>query len=290
MGLLIQTLVTGILIGGLYIAISVGFTLAFGVLDIVDLAIGMWVVAGVYAAVVLQTRLGIDPLLMLPVVFIGFGIIGWLIGPLIYRVRTSNYAMPALMALAFTFGIATVIRGGLLGTFGYTPIAVKSPLFSSVWHVLGISIPSVRVAAFVFALVMTGLLLFFLFFTKPGLAIRAMSQNKESAGLMGVNVKRLSTMVYAIFTGMTAMAGILVGAVYATTPEVGARYTLFAFFVVVLAGLGSVLGVLVSGLILGLLQAFVSVYVGADYTLLTVFVALFLILLFMPNGLARRAS
>src|SRR3546814_1466671 len=94
------------------------------------------------------------------------------------------------------------------------------------------------------------LLLIFLNCTRPGLAIRAMAQNKESAGLMGVNVKRMSTLVYALYVGITSMAGVLVGAVYATNPQIGLRYTLFAFFVVVLAGLGSVMGVLASGLIL----------------------------------------
>src|SRR3546814_1182115 len=92
----------------------------------------------------------------------------------------------------------------------------------------------------------------------------SMAQNKESAGLMGVNVKRMSTLVYALYVGITSMAGVLVGAVYATNPQIGLRYTLFAFFVVVLAGLGSVMGVLASGLILGILQAFVTVYVGAN--------------------------
>ena len=290
MEIFVQTLVTGILIGGLYVAISMGFALSFGVLDVVDLAIGMWVVAGAYVAANLQVHLGLDPLLALPLAFLVFGIIGWLLGPLIYRVRTSNYALPTLMALAFTFGIETVIRGGLLATFGYTPITVKSPLLQGVWHIMGISIPVVRVAGFVFALALTLALLFFLYFTRPGLAIRAMAQNKESAGLMGVNVKRMSTMVYALYAGMTGMAGVLVGAVYSSNPQIGLRYTLFAFFVVVLAGMGSILGVLVSGLLLGILQAFVTVYVGADYTLMTVFLVLFFILLLLPKGLARRAT
>src|SRR3546814_4431324 len=117
-----------------------------------------------------------------------------------------------------------------------------------------------------------------------------MAQNKVAAGLMGVNVKRRSTLVYALYVGITSMAGVLVGAVYATNPQIGLRYTLFAFFVVVLAGLGSVMGVLASGLILGILQAFVTVYVGANYTLMTVFLVLFLILLMLPNGLARRTA
>jgi branched-chain amino acid transport system permease protein len=285
---LAQALVGGILIGGLYVAISIGFSLSFGVLDVVDLAVGMWVVLGAFAVVVASDELGVDAFALLPVVFAAFGVIGWLIAPLIYRVRTSKYALPALMGLAFTFGLATLIRGGLLTAFGYNPRTVHTDLFPGNLELLGITAPTIRVAGFAFAAVATGLFLAFLFYTRTGLAIRATAQSKENAGLMGVDVKRISSLVYAIYTGLTAMAGALLGAIYAMTPEVGLRYTLFAFFVVVLAGLGSVVGVMAAGLFLGVLQSLVTTYVGADYTLLVVFGVLFVALLLFPQGISRR--
>jgi branched-chain amino acid transport system permease protein len=285
---LAQALVGGILIGGLYVAISIGFSLSFGVLDVVDLAVGMWVVLGAFAVIVASDELGVDAFLLLPVVFLVFGVAGWLIAPLIYRVRTSKYALPALMGLAFTFGLATLIRGGLLTVFGYTPRTVHTELVSGNVELLGITAPMIRVAGFAFALLATGLFLAFLFYTRTGLAIRATAQSKENAGLMGIDVKRISSLVYAIYTGLTAMAGALLGAIYSMTPEVGLRYTLFAFFVVVLAGLGSVVGVLVAGLFLGVLQSVVTTYVGADYTLMVVFAVLFVALLLFPQGISRR--
>jgi branched-chain amino acid transport system permease protein len=285
---LAQALVGGILIGGLYVAISIGFSLSFGVLDVVDLAVGMWVVLGAFAVIVASDGLGVDAFLLLPVVLIAFGVVGWLIAPLIYRVRTSKYALPALMGLAFTFGLATLIRGGLLTVFGYTPRTVHTELVSGNVELLGITAPMIRVAGFAFAVVATGLFLAFLFYTRTGLAIRATAQSKENAGLMGIDVKRISSLVYAIYTGLTAMAGALLGAIYSMTPEVGLRYTLFAFFVVVLAGLGSVVGVLVAGLFLGVLQSLVTTYVGADYTLMVVFAVLFVALLLFPQGISRR--
>ncbi|MGB8385972.1 MAG: hypothetical protein WCG47_32840, partial [Dermatophilaceae bacterium] len=136
---LAQALVGGILIGGLYVAISIGFSLSFGVLDVVDLAVGMWVVLGAFAAIVASEKLGVDAFLLLPVVFVVFGVVGWLIAPLIYRVRTSKYALPALMGLAFTFGLATLIRGGLLTMFGYTPRTVRTEFFSGNVELLGIT-------------------------------------------------------------------------------------------------------------------------------------------------------
>jgi branched-chain amino acid transport system permease protein len=285
---LAQALVGGILIGGLYVAISIGFSLSFGVLDVVDLAVGMWVVLGAFAVIVASDELGVDAFLLLPVVFLVFGVAGWLIAPLIYRVRTSKYALPALMGLAFTFGLATLIRGGLLTVFGYTPRTVHTELVSGNVELLGITAPMIRVAGFAFAVLATGLFLAFLFYTRTGLAIRATAQSKENAGLMGIDVKRISSLVYAIYTGLTAMAGALLGAIYSMTPEVGLRYTLFAFFVVVLAGLGSVVGVLAAGLFLGVLQSVVTTYVGADYTLMVVFAVLFVALLLFPQGISRR--
>jgi branched-chain amino acid transport system permease protein len=285
---LAQALVGGILIGGLYVAISIGFSLSFGVLDVVDLAVGMWVVLGAFAVIVASDGLGIDAFALLPVVFVAFGVVGWLIAPLIYRVRTSKYALPALMGLAFTFGLATLIRGGLLTAFGYTPRTVHTDFVSGNVELLGITAPAIRVVGFAFAVLATGLFLAFLFYTRTGLAIRATAQNKENAGLMGIDVKRISSLVYAIYTGLTAMAGALLGAIYAMTPEVGLRYTLFAFFVVVLAGLGSVVGVLAAGLFLGVLQSVVTTYVGADYTLMVVFAVLFVALLLFPQGISRR--
>ena len=285
---LVQALVGGILIGGLYVAISIGFSLSFGVLDVVDLAVGMWVVLGAFAVIVVSDQLGVDAFVLLPVVFIVFGVVGWLIAPLIYRVRASKYALPALMGLAFTFGLATLIRGGLLTVFGYTPRTVHTDLVYGNVELLGITAPMIRVAGFAFAVVATGLFVAFLFYTRTGLAIRATAQSKENAGLMGIDVKRISSLVYAIYTGLTALGGAILGAIYAMTPEVGLRYTLFAFFVVVLAGLGSAVGVMAAGLFLGVLQSLVTTYVGADYTLLVVFGVLFVALLLFPQGISRR--
>jgi branched-chain amino acid transport system permease protein len=288
MSLLIQTVVDGLLVGGLYVTISIGFSLAFGILDVVDFAVGEWVMLGAFAGVGARVWLGIDPIAFLPGVFIIFAVIGGLIAPLIYRVRTSRYARPALMALAFTFGIATLARGAMLSGVGFDPRTVETDIVQGTLVIGGIHMPWLRLAGFIFAIVATALFLAFLYLTRTGLAIRAAAQNKKFAGLMGVDVKRLSSLVYALYAGLTAMAGVLIGAIYSMTAQIGPQYTLLAFFVVVLAGLGSVEGVLVAGLFLGILQALVAVYVGADYTLGVVFLVLFAVLIISPRGLLRR--
>jgi branched-chain amino acid transport system permease protein len=288
MQLLAQTIIDGLLVGGLYVAISIGFSLAFGVLDVVDFAVGEWVMLGAFTGVASRAWLGIDPIAFLPAVFVIFAAIGFLVAPLIYRVRTSRYARPALMALAFTFGIAMFARGTMMTAVGFDPRTVETSLVGGTLMIGGIHIPWLRLAGFIFAIVSTALFMGFLFFTRTGLAVRATAQNKRNASLMGIDVKRLSGIVYAIYAGMTAMAGVLIGAIYSFTAQVGPQYSLLAFFVVVMAGLGSVGGVLVAGLFLGMLQALVTVYIGADYTLAIVFGVLFLILLVSPQGVLRR--
>jgi branched-chain amino acid transport system permease protein len=290
MTLLLQTLVNGLLVGGLFITISLGFSLAFGVLDVVDFAVGEWVMLGAFAAVASASWLHVDPIPMLPVVFLVFCGLGWLVAPLIYRVRTSRYARPALMALALTFGLATLARGSLLTGVGFDPRTVQIGVVQGTVSVGGLHIPALRLAGFVFAAVATALFMVFLYRTKTGLAVRAVAQDKQNAGLMGVNVKRVSSLVYAVYAGLTAMAGVLIGGIYSITAQDGPRYTLLAFFVVVLAGLGSVGGVLVAGLLLGILQALVTVYVSADYTLAVVFAVLFLVLVISPRGILRRGA
>jgi branched-chain amino acid transport system permease protein len=286
--LFLQTLVNGLLVGGLYVTISIGFSLAFGVLDVVDFAVGEWVMLGAFAGVACQSWLHVDPFAMLPVTFVVFAAVGLLIAPLIYRVRTSRYVRPALMALAFTFGIATIARGTMLTAVGFDPRTVHTGFAEGTLSVIGLEVPWLRIAGFGFAVIATAIFIVFLYFTRTGLAVRATAQDKEHAGLMGVDVKRISTLVYALYAGLTGMAGVLIGSIYAFTAQIGPQYALLAFFVVVLAGLGSVLGVLLAGLILGVLQALVTVYVGASYTLGVVFGVLFLILLVSPRGILRR--
>lgn len=288
MQLLIQTIVDGVLVGGLYVTISVGFSLAFGVLDVVDFAVGEWVMLGAFAGVGARAWLGIDPIAFLPAVFVIFALVGRLVAPLIYHVRTSHYARPALMALAFTFGLGTFARGAMLTGVGFDPRTVTTGIVKGTLLLGGVRMPWLRLAGFLFALVATGAFIAFLFFTRRGLAVRATAQNKQYASLMGVDVKRVSSLVYALYAGLTAMAGVLIGAIYSMTAQAGPEYTLLAFFVVVLGGLGSIGGVLIAGLFLGVLQALVTVYVDADYTLAVVFVVLFAVLLISPRGILRR--
>lgn len=288
MELLLQTLINGILIGGIIASFSIGFQLTFGVLHVIDFAVGAWVVLGGYLAYWMSTLLGVDGFLALPVAFIVFGLVGYLIGPVIYRVRNSRYARPELMALALTFGLFTLLRGGALTLWGFNTRSVPTVLSGESLIIGPVAVPLLRVVAFAFAAAVAAALFFILYRTRYGLAIRATAENRHNAGLMGVDVQRLSANVYGLYTGVTAMAGVLMAAIYSVNPEVGLRYTLFAFFVAVLAGLGSVGGAIIAALLFGVLESLVTIYAGASYSHLAIFTMLYLVLLVSPRGILRR--
>lgn len=288
MELLLQTLVNGILIGGILACLTIGFQLTFGVLHVIDFAVGGWVMLGGYAAYWAGVLLGVGALVTLPFVFVLFLLIGYALGPLVYRVRTNRYARPELMVLAFTFGLFMFMRGGALWLWSFNTRTVDTPLAGEVLMIGPVLLPLQRVAAFVLAAALSLALFVFLNRTRLGLAVRAVAQNRDHAGLMGVDVKRLSSIVFGIYTGITATAGVLVAAIFSVNPTVGIKYTLFAFFVAVLAGMGSIGGVLVAGLLLGVIQSVVAIYIGASYSLLVVFGTLYLVLLVAPHGILRR--
>lgn len=288
MDLFLQTLLNGLLIGGVIATFTIAFQLAFGVLHVIDFAVGGWVVLGGYLGYYMVTGLGVDGFVAIPVAFALFGAIGYLIGPILYNVRNTRSARPELMALALTFGLFTLMRGGMLTAFGFNTRTVTTVLSGDSLSLGPVTVPLIRVAAALFAVAIAGALFIFLYRTRYGLAIRATAENRHNAALMGVNISRLSANVYAIYAGVTAMAGVLMAAIYSVNPESGLRYTLFAFFVAVLAGLGSVGGALVAALLLGLMEAYVATYIGSSYSLLATFTTLFIVLLISPRGILRR--
>jgi branched-chain amino acid transport system permease protein len=286
--LLLQTLIDGALIGGLIIVVGVGFSLCFGVMHIVDFAVGEWVMLGAYTAYWLVRYLGQDPIVYLPLIFALFFAAGWLVYPLIYRAISGRRHHPALMGLVFTFGLSTLAKGGALSAWGYH-VRSMSTWLSGQSVSLGVTtLPALRLAGFVFGVLTTVLFMVFLYGTRLGVSIRATAQDRETAALLGVDVRRAGALVYATYAGLTGMTGVLIGALFSIHAAMGAKYVIFAFFVVVLAGMGYVPGVIVAGLILGLIQSFVGVYISGRYTLLALFVLMYLTLLVAPKGILRR--
>ena len=286
--LFLQTLLNGLMVGGIYVMLAIGFSLAYGVMHIIDFAVGAWIMLGAFLAFFLNQWLHVDPLWLLPVVWAVFTGVGYVLQPLIGRAVSGKVGKPALMGLVFTFGLALLIQGSALTAFGFNNRSLTSSLSSSFIEIGTLTLPTLRVLAFAFAVAVNLILFTVLRYTNFGLAVRAIAVDKVTPGLMGVNVSQVSKQVYALYTGITAATGVFVGLLFNINAQMGGSYTVFAFFVVVLAGLGYLPGVFAAALILGLVQAFFSVYFNPGYTLLVVFLGLYLVLLLSPRGLFRR--
>ena len=234
-------------------------------------------------------QFGVNPFISIPILLVGFFIIGYLFQPIIQHVISGHRTtMPVLMGLVFTFGLAIFIQGIALAIWGYNRQFIRT-IFSGESLLIGeINIPYMRLLVLAIGMVSTGIILFWLAKTKTGLRIRVTAEDRDIASILGVDVRRYSRLVYAIYTGMTAASGILVGSIFAVFAEMGLQYTTFAFFTVVLAGMGYVPGVIVAGLALGILQALISIYLGGTYIYLLLFLILYLTLIIMPQGILGR--
>lgn len=292
MELLPQAIIDGLLIGGIYITIAIGFSLTYGVMHIIDFAVGEWIMLGAFMGYYLNLWLGVEPFLLLPAVFVVFLGVGYALQPVIHRVLSGRRGNPVLMGLVFTFGLALAIKGGALTAFGFfsrsTPSVIAGHSFFFEWGDFFATVPAVRLAGLVYALTITGILHYVLKKTDFGLAVRALSQHRDAAGLMGINARRTSSWVYGIYVGISAMTGVLVGSVFSISAQMGGDYTIFAFFVVVLAGMGYLAGVPWAAFLLGLVQSFFLIYGNPSYTLLAVFTLLWVILLVSPRGLFAK--
>lgn len=288
MELLPQVILDGIMIGSIYITIAIGFSLVFGVMHIIDFAVGEWIMLGAFLGYYLNRWSGLDPFLFLPFIFIIFFGLGYLLQPVIQRVISGHRGNPLLMGLVFTFGLMLIIRGLGLTIFGFysrsIPTAMAATSFVFEKGNFFLTIPLVRLCGLLFAVVITLVLYYVLKRTDFGTGVRALAQNRESAGLMGVNSKRTNCYVYGIYVGISAMTGVLIGCIFSITAMEGGRFTLVAFFIVVLAGMGYLPGVPWAAFVLGLVQSFFIVYISASYTLLAMFAMLYFILLVSPPG------
>jgi branched-chain amino acid transport system permease protein len=288
MELLFQTVIDGLLIGGLIIVVGIGFSLCFGVMHIVDFAVGEWVMLGAYLGYLLVAYFGYDPMVFLPLIFLIFCGLGWLIYPLIYRAVSGKRHNPVIMGLVFTFGLSIIAKGGALSIWGHHIKSITTWL-SGKSIMLGIgTVPALRFSGFVFGILVTIIFMIFLYKTRAGIIIRATAQDRDTASLMGVDVRRTGAFVYSLYAGITGMSGVLIGSLFSIHAAMGAKYTTLAFFVVVLAGMGYVPGVIIAALVLGLLQSFVGVYVGGRYTLAALFIVMYGVLLITPKGILRR--
>lgn len=282
MDLILQLIISGVLLGGLYGLFSVGLTLIFGVLKVVNFAHGEIIMLGMYATVWLLNSFNLDPYLSISLIFVLFFFVGVAVERLIIR---HTIGAPHVVQIFATVGLSIVISNAMLFFFKADYHYVKTSITETMIYLGPLAISLSRLVAFIIAVVLTGLLLFFVKATYTGKAIRAIAQNREAAVLMGINDNRIFMLTMGIGFACVGVAGNLLVQIYPVFPTVGANFVIIAFVVVVLGGLGSVPGALVGGIIVGIIEVFSGFYLGSDMNQITYFLIFILILIFRPWGI-----
>jgi branched-chain amino acid transport system permease protein len=277
-----QALVNGILLGGLYACIAVGFSLIWGVMNLINLAHGSFVLLGAYVAAALNEALGIDPFLSIPIS--GAALFG--IGYAIQRgLINLVIARSVFTTLIFTFGLNMLLVNLMLLLFTADVRGIMVPYSDMGWQFGTVRVPYTRIAVFLVALLLTAGLAVFTDRTRLGAAIKATSFDVDAAKLVGIDVDHIYAVTFAIGAAMAGAAGSLIAVSLAFAPVLGDAYTMKAFVVVVLGGLGSIPGVLIAGLIVGIVENFASILLDPGYRDAVSFGLLLAVLVISPRGL-----
>ena len=285
--LLINAIVAGLLLGGFYAAVTSGISIAFGILDIVNIAHPAFIILGSYIAYFVNTRLGIDPILisiaMLPVFyFLGAGVYQ------VYYESFERRGQEALRGLSFFFGLLFVTEVMLILVFGVDYRYVEAPYIGPSWRLGVMDFPLRMLVPCVVALALFAALELFLSYTFVGRAISAVAQDQLALRLMGASPIRIKRIAFGISIATAAVAGALLIIIQPVEPSVGREYIGRVFAICVLGGLGSLPGTVIAAMLLGIIESFTATFYGPSWAPAVAFGVLLLTLAFRPAGLLGR--
>jgi branched-chain amino acid transport system permease protein len=283
----LQALVSGLLMGSIYGLVGVGFTLVFGVMEVVNFAHGHLVMVAMFGCWVLFQALGVDPLLAIPLALaVGYGV-----GLALYQLLVRHVvAAPQFAQVILTLALFIFLENGANFLFGGDLRGVTTAYTTATWRVADVAVSLPRLAGAAVAVSAVAALQLVLRRTLFGRAIRAASNNRDGASLVGIDVPRLFRTTFALSVAAAALAGAVLTPFYLVSPFVGGELLLKAFVVMVIGGMGNVVGALLGGLIVGVVEAVASVFVTASLGNAIVFALLILILLVRPAGLFRSET
>ncbi len=285
---LIAAIVSGIVMGSVYALVSVGLTVIFGVLRIVNFAHGEFLMLGAYSTFFLVQYLGIDPYLLLPLNFALFFAFGVLVQRTLIRWAPANESILVLI----TMGFMLILQNGALMLWksdfrtlqtAYQDLTVQLPY-------LGSLINAGKIAAVAISLLVFALLGMFLSRTTVGVAMRALAQDREAARIVGINTERLDAVTFGLGTGVAAIGGNALAVFFPIFPMVGLDFILKSFVIVILGGMGSIPGSLVGGLLIGVLESVSATYLPSGWENFVVNMFFVFILLARPQGLFGRVA
>ncbi len=283
--LYIQVLVNGLVLGGLYSCIGVGFSLVWGVLNIINLLHGSLIILGSYAAFFAYQYLHVSPFLFAPLAAALLFCLGY-VTQLVFINRVMS--SPVLITLTLTFGLNLLLYNLMILAFraDFRRVILSPPLGSI--GVAGVVVPIDRLISMIFALALVGLLYLLLRASRIGRAIVAVRMDREAALLMGVRDHRVYAITFGLGAAMAGAAGSLFSVIFPISPETANALLGKAFVICVLGGLGSVPGVIAGGVTLGIIESFAALAFGPENSITVSFAVLILLLMFRPTGIMGR--
>jgi branched-chain amino acid transport system permease protein len=280
--ILFASALNGLTTGAVYALIALGLTLIYGVLHIINFAHGAALMVALYGVYFLHQRLGIDPYLSLPVMVPAMFAAGYVLQRLVIGRASHGKDENVLLV---TLGIAIVLENLALFFFKSDTQTIDTPYTFSTMNILGATISVPKVVAFAGALVVAGLLLLLITRTDLGRAIRAIAKERQGARLVGIDVDHIFAMSFGIGLACLGAAACFLLPAYYVNPQVGNGFVLIAFTIVVLGGMGSFLGALLGGLIIGVVESIGGLWLGESLGQIGIFLIFIAVLLFRPQGL-----
>lgn len=283
--MLLQSVLDGLLNGGIYALIALGLTLIFGVMKIINMAHGEFLMIGMYASYFLYRYTGVDPFLSIPL----SAAVAFLFGVALYRLGVGKASQSSVEnTLLFTAGAGLFVAN--LAQYLWSPNYVRLDLWygNDVFRLGGLTFGVSKVIAFVVTAALICVVWHFLHRTETGSAIRAASQDPVAAQIVGVNVARVSMLTFGIGAAFSAIAGTMLATGIAFYPTIGTIFVIKAFIVVVLGGMGNIFGAALGGLLLGVTESLGAVYLSSGFTDAYGLVLFILILLFRPQGILAK--
>jgi branched-chain amino acid transport system permease protein len=280
----LQQMLNGLAIGAVYTVIALGLTVVFGILGIAHFAHGSVAMSGGYLTFLFGERLGLGFFPAMALAMCAGALAGLLIERLAYRpVRDA----PHINAFIIALGLTMMVEGLNLLAFGADQVVIQTP-YRGVFNVAGVAVAELRLLVILTAFMLIGVAAVLISRTKTGKSIRAVAQNRPAAVLMGVNVNRVSAIVFSVSSALGAAAGALVGALLAIAPGVGESLAVKGFAVLILGGLGSIPGAIVGGVVLGISESMAAGFISSAYKDVIAFLVMIAVLLFRPEGLLGK--
>jgi len=280
----IESIISGLLLGGIYALLSVGFGLTWGTMKVLNISHAVFAVLGAFVAYWLFVKAGIDPILSLPLLVVILFLVGAILFRLVIRpvTRAHDVVMASMVA---TFGVAIVVENAMSYFWRPDPRILKPSYAGSSLFIGDVAISQGPLIGFIMAVCAISLLYWFLHHTYTGKGVRATWQNPVGAALAGINPEHVSLITFGLSIASAGVAGVAMAMLYAFYPSVQSVWTLFVFLVTIVGGVGSVIGTGLAGLLIGFIIGLCAAFLPFVWVNVLLFALLLVILLFKPEGL-----